>query len=467
MHIATAGVILGDSRSYHPTTNYKETFQPKDHTGARQSPKVPPRVLPPKPERRVDIVSINQADFLPLPLDARSKSFKPNWKGCSSAPFDSTTSYADNYPPQPLLPNPASETLMRTTIPKPVDPSHFVTTNQEMLREWHGVERPPAYMEPPKAPFFQGTFQGVSVCRTDYSFNPEAARPSTSYSKKMKKTHQTNAMFDDSTTTYRTYKQHSVERRDHLNLKTRSKKARETLQKATGRIESSTQYRASHPSFWSIPNRREICPPAPDNLQLFQGDPSGLTSEHRTSYARWEKQPRPSTSCKMMDKIIISKDKFPDETSTTHHFKHFPEERWLQGARDVNETATAVAHAYREGDGVKTAQHFGGAFTAVTTNESEYYPKGVSRGPQVRYRDAYERKFQPSKVKFKSQSEMGASYVPLNGRRAASYIPATHIHFGRSSKAKMIGSTTYGEQFPWRHGPLEQRCPAEVILQQA
>ena len=433
---------------------------------------MPPRLLPAVPAGRMDLVSINHADYVPLSLNGRPKNFKPIAKAYqSTAPLNAHTSYESDFPPRQLEPNPPAESLMRTTIPsKAPSTLNYTTTNQEMLRKWNGKCKPSAFREPPgKVPLFEGEFYGQSVARED--FNPDIltkGKPSTSC-KKAETMYQSNVTFDGSTTNTSTYKLPTIVQREPLHLKKRSINNTETMEKRIGRLQSATQYRADNPGYQHFPHKRDICPPEPDKLQLFQGKDMNLQSEQQASYARWNEQPKPSTSYKKMEKRVISDAKFDGQTQNMIQFQRVPIHDQVAVLKDVNRKAAEVGYVQKDGRHVKEAQNFGGSFASTTTNKSEYFQFWKTT-PRIRYGDSCEKPYQPSNATFQSQSVARASYIPLNVEPAKSFKPLDLRFQQKQStveKTKLESSTAYREHYPVRPLPKRNICPAELLLQQA
>lgn len=138
--------------------------------------KLLPQALPTIPRRKMDLVTVNQHDYVKRTPQRKAKSFKPDEQAHQpTAPLQSFTSYRDDFPLRQPDPNPSAPTLMRTTISQPPSLPHlygYTTTNKEMLRRWCGhSHKPSPYGEPIIQPFFQGNFHGISVYGKDYDLN--------------------------------------------------------------------------------------------------------------------------------------------------------------------------------------------------------------------------------------------------------------------------------------------------------
>lgn len=459
------------SGSYNPKSDYQDQFKPVETLAAKRSLKVPPRILPDLPKKKMELVTVNHNDFVQHSLSEKTTSYKPVDKPfLSDEKFDAQTSYRIEYPLRDLQPNPPAPTLMRTTIPKKIVSGGYATTNQTMLRKWRGNHRPPAFHELPQKPMFEGEFFSQSVFQKD--FNPEIAamgRPRTTC-KKVEKVHQSDAKFEGSTTVKSAYKLPKIVQREKPHLRSMGLIHVETMTKQEGSIQKSTQYRMDHPALETLPPKRGICPPKPDSLQLFAGGKLSTQSEHKASYTRWNEQPKPSPPFKQTEKAAASKGNFDGTTSNMVHFQPVPVERHVANLKEVDQKAAEVGFAHKNGRQMKEAQNFGGQFTAVSTNQDDYFQFWKTK-PRIRYIDQSEKVYKPSSAKFDSLSEFKTSFIPLDGKPVASCKPLDQRfkdqHPLASERAPFLSTTAYREEYLPRLLPTKSACPAERLLQQA
>ena len=437
--------------------------------------KVPARILPDIPKKEMDLVSINRADFVPLPLDGKAKNYKPiQSTHVSGAPFKSDTSYNMDYPTRVIERSPIHKAQEPTwSIARSNGTSHhdrFVTTNKVLFRKWSEDGRQDAYCEPPQHAqiFLGGKFDLKSVSQADYTAEIlMKGRPSTSC-KKVESMYQSNGKFTNATTNNSTYNLPKISERVQLNLRNESKKNNETLEKMHGNIQGETQYRRDNPGYHTFPLPRGICPPAMDKLSLFQGHFNG-TSEHRSNYTNFCDPPRPRTSFKKTEKsrALSAEVKFDGSTTTQLAFQPIPIKKQKTEHMEVTQLGADISEAQKKGERVKKAQHFGLQCNYTTTNKNEYFQFWKTR-PRVRYGDRCERVFKPSSVKFASISETRSSYVPLKASPSQSFKQALDFSEGglvrSANKAPMNSVTAYREEFPVRNLPQREVCPAEALL---
>ena len=221
--------------SYNPKSDYQDQFKPVETLAAKRSLKVPPRILPDLPNKKMELVSVNHSDFVQHSLSEKTTNYKPVDKpSLSDEKFDAQTSYHIEYPLRDLQPNPPAPTLMRTTIPKKIVSGGYATTNQTMLRKWRGNHRPPPFHELPQKSMFEGEFFSQSVFQKD--FNPEIAamgRPRTTC-KKVEKVYQSDAKFEGSTTVKSAYKLPKIVQREKPHLRSMGLRHVETMMKQEG-----------------------------------------------------------------------------------------------------------------------------------------------------------------------------------------------------------------------------------------
>ena len=271
-HSWTRNLILDDhlKKTYHPKTHYQITFQSAqgDRKACKPGLKVPPRILPNIPKKNTELVSVNHTDFVKLPIVPR-KSFKPDEKAHEcEARLEDRTSYRLDFPLRKPHPNPAAETLMRTTMPRTTKiPSkeHYITTNQDMLQNWDKKGRQEGFREHPTQLYFEGKFDGRSVHKEDFSAPIlRNGKPSTSC-KREEQTHVSNGQFYGTTTNKSMHSSlPTLVERQPVYLKKRSKTNRETMKPLSGSIQRQTQYRLDNPGYVSFPPVRTMCTPAPD-----------------------------------------------------------------------------------------------------------------------------------------------------------------------------------------------------------
>ena len=458
------------NESYNPKSDYQDQFKPVETMAAKRSLKVPPRILPDLPKKKMELVSVNHLDFVPHSLSEKPTRYKPVDKPFSSdAEFDAQTSYRIEYPLRDLQPNLPAPTLMRTTIPMKLESEVYATTNQTLLRKWRGNHRPPAFHELPQKPMFEGEFFGQSVFQKD--FNPKIAamgRPRTTL-KKVEKTQQSNAKFEGSTTVKSAYKLPKIVQREKPHLRSMGLKHVETMMKPVGSIQKTTQYRMDHPALETLPPKRDICPPKRDSLQLFAGGKLSTQTEHQASYTKWKEQPKPSAPFKRSDKAVASESNFDGTTSNMVQFQPVPVERQVANLKEVDQKAAQVGFDQKNGRQMKEAQNFGGHFAAVSTNQYDYFQFKKTK-PRIRYIDQSEKAYKPSSAKFDSLSEFKTSFIPLDAKALVSFKPLDQRiqtqHPLAPERVPLLTSTAYKEEYPPRPLPTRSACPAERLLQQ-
>ena len=481
VHHSCTGKVINDDRlkkEYNPKTHYQLTFQTAASHTPPQRPglKVPPRILPDIPKKRVRgeaTVSVNHTDYVKLPL-MPTKSFKPDSKAHQcEAKLDNTTSYKLDFPEQRLVPGkPQAHSLMLTTIPRIAEvplKENYVTTNQQMLARWEKGGRQAGYCELPSQLHFVGDFDGKSVHKRDYNAAIlEEGKPSTSC-KREERLHSSNKPFHDMTTSKAFHSNlPELMKRDPLFLKKRSINNKETMKPPSGPAQNSTQYRTDNPGYVCFPHVRGICTPAQDQLYLFYGKFDGKT-EHHSNYVQFQEPPRPRTSFKKVDNRHTDGATFDGTTSMELDYQPIPFETQMAGLKNVDSIAAQVGHYQKGGEQMKRAHHFGGRFADKSVYKDDYFQFRQIR-PRERHGDKAERPFIPSKAKLASISEAAANFVPLSGKPSQSFKPldtrfADKHGDNGSRKTQVNYSTAYEQDFIERPLPRKELCQAELLLQ--
>ena len=298
--------------------------------------------------------------------------------------------------------------------------------------------------EPPHTPSLQGKFPDVVAQGTvDVS------------SKEVETTRLLDAKFKGSSPSKAAYTLPNIVIEENMPVYTKkcSKKNRETMRKLSGKIEKMSKYMNDHPRYETFPPKRKMCTPEPDTLQLFsRGKVDSIASEQQANYGKWEEQPKPSTPF-FKAKYEAPSSKFEGFTSNMDHFKPVGVKQHVAEITEVNRTAAEIGCSQKNGKGIKEAQHFGGQFTASTTNKSEYFPYEQTT-PRVRYDFSYEKLYRPPSTKFSAQSESKRHYIPLGAKPAKSF-KLHYPSFKLSDQPQIMRSTAYREEFPIK--PLPRR----------
>ena len=325
-------------------------------------------------------------------------------------------------------------------VPLPIDHDRKNIKPEEKAFKSDAANR-----EPPHRLLFQGKFPDVV----------DQGKPGTSY-KKAETAHLSDAKFDGSSSSKSIYTLPNIVTEDNMPVFTKksSKKNRESMRKSSGKMEKMTKYKTDHPGYETFPRKRQQCPPEPDKLQLFShGKIDGIATEQQANFKKWKDQPKPSTPF-YKTKYEAPNSSFEGLTSNMDQFKPVRVEQHVAELTKTNQIAAELGYSQRDGKAVKLAQHFGGQFTASTTNKSEYSQYWQTT-PRVRYGYSYEKSYKPSPVKFCAQSEMKRHFTALDAKPAKSFKPRFHP----PSKQKIENSTAYREDFPFRALPRREVFP--------
>ena len=399
--------------------------------------KVPPRILPDIPKKGTEADgSTSHTDFVKLPVVPR-KSYKPEEKAhMCEAKLDDTTSYKLDFPQQKSTTS-NSRGTMNNMIPK---------IGEIPLKENYHA----GFTEHPNQNLEYLTEKNCGKSTNGNGFGSAAFE-----TKGMRKTTNMSglpALID----------------KQPVYLKKKSRKHCETMQPPTGHLQKWTQYQIDNPGYVFFPQARGICTPAPDQLQLFQGPFDGKTENH-LNFIQFREPPRPRTSFKKRDEAhVIQGATFYDTTSSGTHYQPIPYEQQFAELKSVDRLAAQVGRYQKDGQQMKRAHNFGGKFTDLSVNKSDYF-QFWELGPRKRHGDRAERLFQPSKAKLASVSESHANFVAQKGKPSESFKPLdTRFKEQKKSKEiKMDYGTVYERDFKEKQLPLREICPAELILQQA
>ena len=214
--------------------------------------------------------------------------------------------------------------------------------------------------------------------------------------------------------------------------------------------------------------KRNMCPPHPDQLSLFNSKRLDSNTLHKLSYIKWREQPRPSTSCKKSLEYYKSDAPFAGSSMHSTEYKPFPQTAVAAIHNDVIKNAANTSYIYKDGTEMKHVHHFGGSFNNGYAKQSDYFNFTKLR-PRVRHGDKSECLYQPSTARFNGVSENKASFIPLDGKPAESCKPLD-LRFskdkqqGTENNEKISNNTSYKDDYLSWKLPQKSICPAELLL---
>jgi len=479
-HISTNTLMMDQELKthYNPMSDYKATFHPLTETGrTKRGMAVPARILSDlNSSEPMDNLTMTRKDFIPKPL--KEAKVPPKQRGnkpkLSNAPFHDSTSYKTDFPKRKRDPNPMSDTLMRTTLPKIVEVGPedvYCTTNQETLKQWQGNCRSESYKELQEKPFFSGKIDTETMMKKDFK-TVKNAKPSKSCKKI--ETHKSAGDFNDSTTNKSEYKLPPLTKKKVMFSKNNSQKMVETMEPFNeGNNDYLTQYQRDTSNLLDRSVKRGYCPPEQDKLNLFHGD-----FDHKTvtkaSFNPSEKMAPPkhvqkkANDISNMNPMNKEGEKFYDETTTNTHFQPVSIEKQALGISETREINFKISKENKASDNIKRSQNFGLGQDATTVNQSEYFK--FQKAPRRKFHgDAAERLYFPSSSKFDTQSETKDSFVMKTGKRADPFKPLDKRFQKKVPlySKKMTSETSYKRDYVPLPLPKPELCPAEHLIRQS
>lgn len=478
VHYIGTNTLMLDQRlkaSYHPTSDYMDTFHPIQNVRmTKRGLAIPAQIFPKSnPCQPMDTLSTNRKDFVEKPLVATMvlPKMKGSLSGPSKMPFQDATSYKIDYPRRRFDPNPMAESLMRTTLPRIIEvgpEDNYCTTNQKCLKEWNGNKRQEGYKELQEKPFFVGNIQTESLMRNDYDM--KNGKPSTSCKKI--ETHLSNGNFDGKTMHQIMYTLPPLPQQRVVFSKNQTKVQLETMAPNQEGAELLTQYQRDSCKLPKHTMRRCFCPPEPDKLSLFGGNFDHKT-ENKSSYVELGEVPQPRMSFKNSQVLSTNPmegagGKFYDTTTMNLHYQPVSSSVQASGVRDTKNTHFRVCQNSKGSQYVKDSQDFGVGFTDKTVNQSEYFQ--FCKVPLREFHgDKAERVYYPSMSKFDMKSETKSRYDKKEAKPAESFKPLDS-RFKKNPplySRKMAAESCYKSDFVPVPLPKPELCPAEQLLKQA
>ena len=464
--------------NYNPMSDYKATFHPLKETGrTKRGMAVPARILSDLYSNEpMDDLTMTRKDFIPKPLKEATVPPKKrtNPSNLSTDPFHKSTSYKTDFPKRKMDPNPMSETLMRTTLPKIVEVGPedvYCTINQETLKQWQGKCRSESYKELQKKPFFTGKIETETTMKKDFK-SMQNAKPSKSC-KKIEE-YETAGDFTDSTTSKSAYKLPPLTMKRIMFSKKNTQKMVETMGPFDEeKNEYLSQYRRDTSNLPDHTVKRGHCPPKQDTLNLFHGNFDHKTV-HKDSFNPSEKIIPPKHAQKKANNISNTNpmnkegEKFYDKTTTNSHFQPVPVEIRVHGVNETREMNLKISQENKGSDNIKRSQNFSLGQDATTVYQSEYFKFQMAPRRQL-HGDKAERLYFPSSSKFDTRSETKDSFVMKKGKRSDPFKPLDKRFQKKVPlySMKMASETSYKSDFVPLPLSKPERCPAEQLIRQS
>ena len=478
-HISTNTLMMDQElkTNYNPVSDYKATFHPiKDAVRTKRGLAIPARILCNlNSDEPMDNLTMTRKDFVPKPLvDAKvPPKARATIPGISTTPFQDDTSYKLDYPKRKMAPNPISQTLMRTTLPKIVEVGPedvYCTTNQLSLQQWQGKCRSDSYKELQERPFFTGMLETESTTKKDFKTLENARR---SKSCKKVEVHESAGEFDESTTHNAAYKLPPIAKKRVVFAKGNSQRQAETMEPYQEESEFVTQYQRDTSDVPEHPIRRGYCQPEQDKLNLFHGNFDHKTV-HKSTYNKFDglrlsKQPhKTANDVSSTNPMKREGEIFCDETTTNSHFQPISKSVRARGMNEAREVNFKISQENKGSSNIKKSQNFGIGKDVKTVNQSEYFK--FHKTPRREFHgDKAERLYFPSSSKFDTQSETKDSFVTKIGKRAEPFKPLDRRFQKKVPlySKKMASETSYKSDFVPLPLPIPEMCPAEQLIKQA
>ena len=174
-------------------------------------------------------------------------------------------------------------------------------------------------------------------------------------------------------------------------------------------------------------------------------EPMDLLTVHKQEYIKFPKIDRP----KIYKPEEIRQHSAPLDSTTSYNVDYPPRALRPNIRQYEDRQAALIAQANKNL----------APFQPQTVYQSEYMMKRVPS--LVRYGDKNEHLYRPSSIKFSGITEAQDQFCGVRGEPAQSCRP---IDMNCRSTDPVLGNTTYRDEYPTRHLPCRDICPAELLL---
>ncbi|XP_018081381.1 stabilizer of axonemal microtubules 1 isoform X1 [Xenopus laevis] len=420
-------------------SHYKATFEAPRNAAARSS-KRPPRTpayanLPP-----MNLVTTQQAEFIPRPLEGRAKPFVPpeGYYQSPEEPLLSKTLYSLHYAPKEAERTMGTRPKDNLHVLPPSSTNHTTTTKAE-YKEWK-AECQPQFGELPDLAgslLFPGDTNEMKTTTQDHYVEKKTRRVN------LVKAAQCHLVTEGEhhmeTTHQSTYHPLPLEKGTVKNHVT---------QKVTKRpqMEVTTKYQSDFPTPHSLPQQTRAALPPPDNLGVNTHLRNDFKTVQRETFPGWDPllHPRPEPAQLKEELTVMDRERGGQVDGNTVTKLAFSTPAWLP--REPNRRPRSIL------------KPLNATFDGSTHNKTVY--KNWVVQPHWRHGDPRDGISLRPMVKLESETTTGSTFVPKKGETVRICKPKKgNLELTGESDFNTVHRETY-------RIPQLPQCRLQIYLQQ-